>query len=73
MVISDLSYLETAENTAIAGGNYAHVDQDADAYAGNNSSYYWGGNISYGNVAVAANVSSIYQKKVSYGFPYFYY
>ncbi|NDJ19293.1 hypothetical protein [Myxacorys almedinensis] len=71
MIISDLSYLETAENTAIAGGNYAHVDQDAYAAAGNNSSYY-GGNVSIGNTAVALNISTItqlsFKKKYGYYF-----
>ncbi|NDJ19294.1 hypothetical protein [Myxacorys almedinensis] len=69
MIISDLSYLETAENAAIAGGNYAYVDQDAYAAAGNNSSYY-GGNISYGNTAVALNTSHItqYKFKKKYGY-----
>ncbi|NDJ19292.1 hypothetical protein [Myxacorys almedinensis] len=71
MTISDLSYLEAAENAAIAGGNYAYVDQDADAYAGNNYSYY-GGNKSIGNTAVALNVSAISQYSFKKGYGYYF-
>lgn len=66
MIISDLSYLESAEDTTIQGsGNYAGVSQSGYAAAGNNSSFY-GGNLSYGNVAASVNVSNVdqyYSKK----------
>lgn len=59
MIISDLSYLETAEGINIEGSsNYAYVSQYASATAGNN---YGGHNASIGNTAVAVNTSNIQQ------------
>jgi hypothetical protein len=69
MIISDLSYLEIAEDTNIEGSaNSAYVGQVAIAEAGNNKGYY---NTSYGNTAVAINISNIdqfYIKKFSFKF-----
>ncbi len=61
MIISDLTYLETADSTEVKGGllnfftyqkNYSSISQSASASAGN------GGLLNVGNVAVAANVAT---------------
>jgi hypothetical protein len=64
MIISDLSYLESASTSTVEGGdNYAYVDQYAKSSAGNNSGYF---NRSYFNKATSANVSYIYQDDSDY-------
>jgi hypothetical protein len=64
MIISDLSYLESASTSTVEGGdNYAYVDQYAKSSAGNNYGSY---NFSYGNSATSLNISNIYQDDSDY-------
>ncbi len=61
MIISDLTYLETADSTEVKGGllnfftyqkNYSSISQSASASAGN------GGSLNALNVAAAVNAAA---------------
>ena len=69
MIISDLSYLEVAEEAIEGSGNSAYVSQYAYSAAGNNSGGY---NASLGNTAISINTSSINQYNTKYGYGYYF-